>query len=478
VGWILRQLIGRAWTLARDWPCNNPWISFTVAVTGTMTAAVMAVVVLPGYKSPSCRLFTSKFGYSSVLRMMHKPFPVVLGRPEHRKLTRALMGEGMVGSLPIQVPVVPMGRILHVLVKEGDRVKRGQLMAELDSTRAAIKMEAARAFLKIALAELERVRIGSSYVLQYERPDKSAIVLDLAKQEVEFQNQLFEINKKLALKGWLATTDLLQLKQQTAAARANLREANLWMEMAEKGKVQSLSIAEATVREAELALKYRVLEFEDHKVLSPAEGTVERRLIQEGEYNQDPGKPAFLVSSDLWFEANYDQVTVGRVRVGDRTEVRFEAWPDRMIPGRVFWVIPFVRFNLGGPEATRPIRPTGTGAPEWPATYAVRIQLDAEQTAGLSIIPGLTGFSRVVIGRPCLCLPREAVMAVTGGKGLVYLPRGDRFEIREVTLGITDGDWTEILAGLDDETEVIIDGHQVLEPGDRIAAVRDGSGRD
>src|SRR5205823_4151333 len=124
--------------------------------------------------------------------------------------------------------------------------------------------------------------------------------------------------------------------------------------------------------------------------------------------------------------------------------------------GHVTRVIPLVSFDLGGPESTRPIRPTGTGAPEWPATYRVQIELDVDQDAGLSIIPGLTGFSRVVIEKPCLCLPREAVMAVTGGKGLVFLPRGDGFKTQEITLGFTDGDWIEVREGLEDATTVIV----------------------
>jgi hypothetical protein len=197
---------------------------------------------------------------------------------------------------------------------------------------------------------------------------------------------------------------------------------------------------------------------------------VERCLVHSGEYNQDPGKPAFLVASGTWFEANYDQTTIGRVKVGDRTEVRLEAWPDRTLRGVVTWVNPFVNFDLGGPESTRPIRPTGTGSPEWPATYAVHIALGSESTSGLPIVTGLTGFSRIVMSKESTCVPREAVAAVSGGKGLIYLARGEQYEAREVLMGIIDGDWVEILGGLDGVDELIIDGHQVLEPGDRVKA--------
>ncbi|MBY0394912.1 MAG: hypothetical protein K2X91_00370, partial [Thermoleophilia bacterium] len=116
----------------------------------------------------------------------------------------------------------------------------------------------------------------------------------------------------------------------------------------------------------------------------------------------------------------------------------------------------------------RPIRPLGTGAPEWPATFAARIRLAPD---GRPVVPGMTGFCVLRSEAEVPCLPREAVAAVTSGKGIVRVIRGDRFEPREVSLGLVDGDWIEVRDGLADGEAVIRDGYQVLEPGDRIAVV-------
>jgi Cu(I)/Ag(I) efflux system membrane fusion protein len=192
--------------------------------------------------------------------------------------------------------------------------------------------------------------------------------------------------------------------------------------------------------------------------------------MHEGEYNQDPGKPGFLVAMEGWFEANFDQGSFPRIRVDEKAEIRLEAYPDRFFSGRVFWVNPFVNYDLGGPESTRPIRPMGTGAPEWPATFAARIRLELADT---EIAPGMTGFCVIRGETEVNCLPREAVSAITGNKGIVYLVRGDRFEPREVTLGLVAGDWIEIRGGLRESDEVILDGYQVLEPEDHVRIVAD-----
>jgi len=268
---------------------------------------------------------------------------------------------------------------------------------------------------------------------------------------------------------------LLMYEQQLNAIqiRAEARQAAFLLDVAEKGKVQSLKIAEQAVQEAELALRLRASEREDCQVFSPVDGVVERCLVHAGEYNQAMGRPAFLVAAGTWFEAQFDQTTFGQFRVGDGAEVRLEARPDRVFAGRIELIHPFVSYNLGGPETDRPIRPLGTGAPEWPATYAVRIHLDDPKIAPeVPIVPGLTGFARIMLKSELLAIPRAGVTVISRDEGLVSVVRGDDFEPKSVVLGMTDGDWTAIRSGLAPDDEVIVDGHHALMPGDRVTITR------
>ncbi|QEH34224.1 Multidrug resistance protein MdtN [Aquisphaera giovannonii] len=454
---------------------RNSWFSFVMIVAAVMGAAILVTIVLPGYTWSSSRLYTSKFGYSSLLRKLKRPFPVTAARIARRTLDHKALGEGLVRSEPTVVSIVPMGTVVRVHVRQGDRVKKGQLVAEIDPTKINIKVESARAALQTARAELERVKIGSAYVLTYERPRLDQIREENARKQADLQKQLIEMNLPLLKKGYASKAEILLRQIDLAKSELAQEEAKFNLTMSSRGVKESITIAESAVKEAELALSHRLAELKDYKVYSIADGLVERCLVHEGEYNQDPGKPAFLIASDAWFEGNFDQGAYDRIRVGSEVKVRLEAYPDRFFPGKVTWINPFVNYDLGGPESTRPIRPMGTGAPEWPATFAARVRIEPQ---ACPIIPGMTGFCVVLSRSEVPCLPRESVASITAGKGIVYAIRGDRFEPREVTIGVVDGDWIEIRDGLGASDEVIRDGYQVLMPDDKIRVVSDpGGGR-
>jgi multidrug efflux pump subunit AcrA (membrane-fusion protein) len=169
----------------------------------------------------------------------------------------------------------------------------------------------------------------------------------------------------------------------------------------------------------------------------------------------------------LWFELYLDQTAIGQVQPGAKVEVRLAAFSNESLSATVSKVRPLVNFSLGGPETNRPIRPLGTGSPEWPATFSVRATFDHEDKR---VVPGLTGFGRVVMTRQSICVPLGTVTAVSTNRGIVFVvdESGTRFEPRNVSTGANDDQWTEITEGLSIGDRVIIDGYQVLEPGDSI----------
>ena len=141
-----------------------------------------------------------------------------------------------------------------------------------------------------------------------------------------------------------------------------------------------------------------------------------------------------MLASGLWFECYLDQTALGRVQIGDRVEMRLSAYQDRVFAGKIQLIRPLVNFALGGPETNRPIRPLGTGAPEWPATFSVRVAIDPAEDL---VVPGLTGYATVIQERKTLTIPRGCVNAVSGNRGIVFVinENGDSFEPRNVVTG-------------------------------------------
>ncbi len=425
-------------------------------------------VIWPAYQNPQARMYTSSLGYASVLRQTDSAFPVKSAVVSSRTIVGKFIGEGLMQSEPVQVPMVAMAGIKHVHAVEGQQVRSGDLIVELDDSRVHMKIESARAALKTAKSELERVRLGTVNVLQEERPDLLALRAQSAAEEVKLARQILKSHRVLVEKGSISRSEYAQSKLALIRALLGQRERNIAAEMAASGRQSSIKIGESAIREAELTLEHRTSQLKDYRSYAPADGVVERVLVHAGEYNQDPGRPAVLLACGSWFECYLDQTALGCVQVGDRVEVRLSAYQDRVFSGAIQRVRPLVNFALGGPETNRPIRPLGTGAPEWPATFSVRIALEETQEL---VVPGLTGYATVIQQRQTLAVPRGTVSAVSGNRGIVFVVDEEKesFQPRNVVTGIRDDQFIEIKEGLQDGETVIVDGHQVLQPGDRIA---------
>lgn len=459
-----------AWGVRFGWRefRHQIWPLMLIAITGLIGIVVVKWMVWPAYQNPIARMYTSKLGYSGVLRRSGKPFPVTAAVVQRRIIEGRFIGEGLVQAEPVQVPMIAMAGIRAVHVEEGQRIRKGQRVVELDPTRVDLKIASAEAALATARAELRRVELGTVNVLQEERPDVMDIRLRTAQRQAEIAQELLGTYRELAEGGAISSLKYADARLTLLKALSTRSETEVLARTAAAGRANSLEIARSAVREAELVLAHRRRERLDYVSHAPAGGVVERVLVHAGEYNQDPGRPAVLIASDQWFECYLDQTALGRVADGDAVEVRLGAHPGRVFEGEVTRVRPLVNFSTGGPETTRPIRPMGTGAPEWPATFAVRVRLiDGE----VPVVPGMTGYASVIRRRETLAVPRGTVVATSGRRGVAMVVGEDpsTFEPREVLTGIHDDGFLEILEGLKDGDIVIADGHQVLEPGDAIA---------
>lgn len=430
-------------------------------------AALFITIVLPAWKTPENRTYTSKYGYAELKRKTGTPFAVQTGVARIRVIEQKLLGEGLMSSRTILVPVIPTAKVKEVLVNPGDYVEAGALLARLDDSRAQLKRESNELALETARSELERVRIGSAYILAQERPERDEINLKSALQSLELLQEKLSAYEELAELGANSKLKMLELKQDMVEAQSQVYQSRYQLETAEMGAKQSLKIAQNAVREAELALEHRNKELEDYAIHAPASGIIERVLIYPGEYNQDTGRAAFVLASDLWFEAHFDQSAINQLTEGDAAELFLEAFPGQPLEGIISKIIPIVTYNLGGPETNRPIRPRGTGAPEWPATFKTWIRFDNAQQS-VRLVPGLTGFARIQNRKRVLAVPKNAVVSYSGGYGMVYVVQGESRELRKVKTGISDRSYVEIREGLNAGDVVITQGHEVLEPEDKI----------
>ena len=214
------------------------------------------------------------------------------------------------------------------------------------------------------------------------------------------------------------------------------------------------------------ALAHRQQELKKYQIYAPCKGVIDRVLINQGEYNQDSGKPGFLIAHGLWFDAYFDQSDFAFIKPKQKVKILLESYSGREIDAEVQRIIPIVSFHSGGPEISRPLRPRGSGSPEWAATFKVVLKIGATD---LRVVPGMTGFARLDLSKQPLVIDRESLTSISAGKALVYaLNDDDVTEEKEVQIGIIDGMQVEVVAGLREGERVVKTGHWGLRSEDTV----------
>jgi multidrug efflux pump subunit AcrA (membrane-fusion protein) len=448
---------------------GNLALAALVLATVAGSAFLVGKVIWPAYQKPSNRTYASRFGFAEVQRARGVPFAVQTAPAQMRRIVTRQLGEGRVTAQPVRVPIVQRSRIASVAVQEGARVTKGQVLATLDDTLQRLTVESARLFVESAQAELERVKLGSTYNLAQERPEREGINLEASRKQIAILRERHEALQKLFTQGAVARAQVADSELRIAEADRDFQSATLGVEVSQRGQPQSVAIAENNLKRQQNNLEQALVALADCQVTAPADGIIENVLVQPGEYNQLPGSVGFVIASGLWFEAHVDQTAIHKVTAGSKAQVQLEALGGAPLEGTITRVVPIVTYSTGGPEGNRPVRALGTGTPEWPTTFSVIITLAESDHA--RIAPGLTGFVRIESAREALAVPLSAVTSVSAGRGLVQAISDGQRIVREVTTGDESDGWVEIQSGLHDGEIVATAGYEDLQPGDRFTAV-------
>jgi len=230
------------------------------------------------------------------------------------------------------------GRLKKVNVEEGDRVKRGEILAELENADYRARVESAEAELAQREAELRRTVNGSR---TEERREAEAAkhaakaVLDNAKTEAERRRGLAErsvISRDEADRYErayrVAQAEYEQISQRFALVDAEARE-------------EDRSKAEANVSEAHARLAEATAIYEKSFIRAPMDGVILRKLRHTGEsVSTQFDSPVITVADDsvLRVRLDVDETDVAKLKVGQKAYVTAEAYGGQKFEGHVIRV--------------------------------------------------------------------------------------------------------------------------------------------
>jgi HlyD family secretion protein len=374
------------------------------------------------------------YGVYAALRPNHEIDPSKLAAVERGDLARSVVATGKIQPLSkIEVKSKASGIVKKLYVDYGDRVKQGDILAELDkvqleaSVRASqANYQAAQAARDSAAATLERNKVDA------EGPDVPYLKLSMERAQQMYKDGV--MSKSLVEDS--EKNYQLALNKQVSAQR------NLAVSRAEIAK------AEAQVAQAKAALENAEEDLRNSTIISPIDGLVLSRDVNVGDAVSSIlvlGSQATLIMtmgdiSEVYVQGKVDEADIGKVYLGQQARIVVESFKDKKFTGKVTKISPM------GKEKDNV------------TTFEVRVSIS---NPTLELKANMSANAEILLEekKNVLMVPEAYLIYDKDRSASVELPEPKADNGRKkvsVKLGISNGVKTEIVSGLTEKQQVIL----------------------
>ena len=324
------------------------------------------------------------------------------------------------GTVQSKVPVTVSTKITGILEKlyadQGDKVRTGQLLAELDSAELRARKAAARAAENRAQRDLVHAHADFT---------RSQANLALNQSNYQRDQELFKGNY-IAEAAFDATKAALQMAESDVAAN----------QAAISALQAAVKQAESETRVADTLLGYT-------RILAPMDGMITVRKAEVGN-TLSPGTPIFqMVDYQIWAASWIDETKIAQLREGQKALIKLRS--GRNFQGKVF------RLNKEADTVTRELE----------------VDIKFDMLPEPLIIGEETEVDIDTGSQMALAVPLSAILERNGSKGTLVVADG-LVQFRPIKLGLQDGHRTEVLEGLKEGEMVIVNPSAGIEPGKKL----------
>ncbi len=215
----------------------------------------------------------------------------------------------------VKISAETSGRVVNLAVNEGDRIKKGQFLLQIDPKNLRTRVDSGEASLQVAAASLEQLR---------QAVETARVQLDQVRQNLKRQQDLWGRQ--------LTTREALEkAENDTKAAESSLQER----EKQVKAQDSRIMQERATLENAQYDLRKVRIE-------SSIDGIVTRRNIQEGETavigTMNNAGTVLLELADMSViqaEVEVDETNIPNVQLGQPAKITIDAIPERSFKGHV-----------------------------------------------------------------------------------------------------------------------------------------------
>ncbi|HEX6283350.1 MAG TPA: efflux RND transporter periplasmic adaptor subunit [Pyrinomonadaceae bacterium] len=328
-----------------------------------------------------------------------------------------------------------MGNIVALHVREGDTVRAGQTLIEIENRDAGIQLQKTQAGLREVQDSLEE---GDRSIRAAESTRVAARANEtLAKTTFKRYEMLFD-RRSVSPQEF----DEVRAKYQVAQAESERADRLLQAAIARQKQMRSrIDQAKADVANARVYAGYS-------RIVAPINGVVVSKQVDVG-YMATPGMPLLTIenSSNYQLHATVEESQLGKIRLHDQVQVTLEAIGNQELPGTVEEIVPVTD----------------------PATRSYIVKIGLLNAAGTQLRSGLYGKTRFIIGqRKALAVPQAAVTQQGQLVSVFVVDQSGVARLRLIKTGRVAGDGIEVLSGLNEGEEIVSEGSTALRDGTRV----------
>jgi RND family efflux transporter MFP subunit len=336
------------------------------------------------------------------------------------------------------------GKVVEVMVEEGQAVRAGQVLARLDDSQI-------RAALNVARAQLEAARRATL--------EDEAL---LREAELTLQRR-----RQLMKEGVIGRAELDSSEAQVESLKARI------------------SMGQQQVAVAESQLKARQTDLDDMVVRAPFSGVAISKDAQPGEMISPvsagggftrTGIGTIVDMSSLEIEVDVSESYINRVRPDQPVEAVLDAYPDWRIPGHVITTVPSadrqkatVRVRIAFDASTRQESQGGSGSPR-AASKGEKLdpRILPDMGVKVSFLNERPAENEDAAPQARLLVPKTAVRTDAGATVVFVVNSEERVERRAVRAGAAEGEQVEIVSGVSAGERIVVDGPPTLSDGARV----------
>src|SRR6059036_2712377 len=416
---------------------------------------------------------------------------VQTGRVIRQDLTQTVSANGEIKPKKyVNLSSNMMGRIVGLPVREGDHVRAGTLLVQLESIQSEADVRSAEASLDAAQTELE----GMSASIRSAQAAITSAKAEITRAEADLARakQNFDRAERMSKEGLIAKEAYDRAKADYDISAAQLNAANARLSQAEAQLAQILKQRDGTalrIAQQRAQLTRARDQFSKTTIRSTLDGIITYLPVNEGEIaivgiQNQPGTTLMTIAdmSIITAEVKVDETDIVNVRLGQEARIKVDALGDRMLLGQVT--------EIGNSALARTtsssIGTSGTG--QEAKDFKVVITLDdppPELRPGLSCTATIeTATRQQIVTAPIQALtirefdPADPIAQSTGAvavtapaarankkkvekEGVFVINNGVAF-FRPVKTGITGTTDIEIVEGLTENDQIVTGPYQVL----------------